>query len=73
MKTFHDTTGREWAITIDVSAIKRVMKSIFDYMGEPLKINVLSLVEPDSNLLKKLIEYPPLVLRHRLRALQAAV
>jgi hypothetical protein len=61
MKTFRDTTGREWAITIDVNAVKRVMKASFDYMGEPLKVNVLSLVEPDSDLLKRAVEYPPLV------------
>jgi hypothetical protein len=61
MKTFRDTTGREWAITIDVNAIKRVMKSAFDYLGEPLKVNLLALVEPDSDLLKKIIGYPPLV------------
>jgi hypothetical protein len=61
MKTFRDTTGREWAITIDVNSVKRVMKSTFDYMGESLKINLLSLVEPDSDLLKKVIAYPPLV------------
>jgi hypothetical protein len=61
MKTFRDTAGREWAITIDVSAIKRVMKLTFDYMGEPLKVNLLALVEPNSDLLKKIVEYPPLV------------
>lgn len=61
MKTFRDTAGREWAITIDVNAIKRVMKSSFDYLGEPLKVNLLALVEPDSDLLKKVVEYPPLV------------
>ena len=61
MKTLRDTTGREWAITIDVNAIKRVMKSSFDYLGEPLKVNLLALVEPDSDLLKKIIGYPPLV------------
>ena len=61
MKTFRDTAGREWAITIDVNAIKRVMKSSFDYLGEPLKVNLLALVEPDSDLLlKKVVEYPPL-------------
>lgn len=61
MKTFRDTAGREWTITIDVNAIKRVMKSSFDYLGEPLKVNLLGLVEPDSDLLKKVVEYPPLV------------
>lgn len=61
MKTFRDTAGREWAITIDVGAIKRVMKSVLDYQGELLKVNLLALVDPDSDLLKKLVEYPPLV------------
>ena len=61
MKTFRDTAGREWAITIDVNAIKRVMKAPIDYFGESLKVNLLALVEPDSDLLKKVIEYPPLV------------
>ena len=46
MKTFRDTAGREWAITFDVNAIKRVMKAPIDNMGEPLKVNLLALVEP---------------------------
>ena len=61
MKTFRDTAGREWAITVDVNAIKRVMKAPIEHMGEPLKVNLLALVEPDSDLLKKVVEYPPLV------------
>ena len=61
MKTFRDTAGREWAITIDVGAIKRVMKAPIEHLGEPLKVNLLALVEPDSDLLKKVIAYPPLV------------
>jgi len=61
MKTFRDTEGREWAITIDVNSLKRVMKAPIEYFGEPLKVNLLALVEPDSDLLKKVIEYPPLV------------
>jgi hypothetical protein len=61
MKTFRDTEGREWAITVDVNAVKRVMKSQFDYLGEPLRVNLLALVEPDSDLLKKVLEYPPLL------------
>jgi hypothetical protein len=61
MKTFRDTAGREWAITVDVNAIKRVMKAPIEHMGEPLKVNLLALVEPESDLLKKLIEFPPLV------------
>jgi hypothetical protein len=36
MKTFRDTAGREWAIAVDVNAIKRVMRTTFDYCGEPL-------------------------------------
>ena len=61
MKTFRDTAGREWAITVDVNAIKRVMKAPIENLGEPLKVNLLALVEPDSDLLKKVVEYPPLV------------
>lgn len=61
MKTFRDATGREWAITIDVAAIKRVMKAPIEHLGEPLKVNLLALVEPDGDLLKKAIEYPPLL------------
>jgi hypothetical protein len=61
MKTFHDTAGREWAITIDVNAIKRVLKAPIEYLGEPIKVNILELVEPDSPLLKKIADYPPLV------------
>lgn len=61
MKTFRDTAGREWAIAIDVNAVKRVMKAQIEYLGEPIKVNLLALVEPDSDLLKKAVEYPPLV------------
>ena len=61
MKTFRDTSGREWAIAVDVGAIKRVMKAPIEHLGEPLKVNLLALVEPESNLLKKVVEYPPLV------------
>jgi hypothetical protein len=61
MKTFRDTASREWAITVDVGAIKRVMKAPIEHLGEPLKVNLLALVEPESELLKKLVEYPPLV------------
>jgi hypothetical protein len=63
MKTFRDTVGREWAITVDVNAVKRVMRATFDFCGEPLKVNLLSIVDPEDTigLLKKLIEYPPLV------------
>ena len=61
MKTFRDTAGREWAITVDVGAIKRVMKAPIEYFGEPLKVNLLALVEPDSALLKRVVEFPPLV------------
>jgi len=61
MKTFRETAGREWAGTVDVNAIKRVMKAPIENLGEPLKVNLLALVEPDSDLLKKVVEYPPLV------------
>ena len=61
MKTFRDTAGREWAITVDVNAIKRVLKAPIEHLGEPLKVNLLALVDPDSDLLKKVVEYPPLV------------
>ena len=61
MKTFRDTAGREWAVTIDVNAIKRVLKAPIEHLGEPIKVNLLALVEPDGDLLKKLVEYPPLV------------
>jgi hypothetical protein len=61
MKTFRDTAGREWAITVDVNAIKRVMKAPIEHLGEPLKVNLLALVEPDSAILKQLVEFPPLV------------
>ena len=61
MKTFRDTTGREWSITIDVNAIKRVMKAPIEHFGEPLKVNLLALVEPGSDLLKKVVDYPPLI------------
>jgi hypothetical protein len=61
MKTFRDTTGREWTITVDVNAIKRVMKAPIEHLGEPLKVNLLELVDPDGDLLKKVVAYPPLV------------
>jgi len=61
MKTFRDTQGREWAISVDVNAIKRVMQSAFDYQGESIKVNLLALVDSDSRLLPNLVEYPPLV------------
>jgi hypothetical protein len=61
MKTFRDTAGREWAITVDVNAIKRVMKAPIEHLGEPLKVNLLELFDPDGELLKKVIAYPPLV------------
>ena len=61
MKTFRDTAGREWAITVDVNAIKRVMKAPIEHLGEPLKVNLLELVDPDGELLKKVVAYPPLV------------
>jgi len=61
MKTFRDTAGREWMITVDVNAIKRVMKAPIEHLGDPLKVNLLALVEPESDLLKKVIEFPPLV------------
>ena len=46
---------------LDVNAIKRVMKAPIEHLGEPLKVNLLALVEPESDLLKKVVEYPPLV------------
>ena len=61
MKPFRDTANREWAITVDVGAVKRVMKAPIEHLGEPLKVNLLALVEPDGELLKKVVEYPPLV------------
>jgi hypothetical protein len=61
MKTFRDTAGREWAIVVDVAAVKRVMKAPIEYFGEPLKANLLALVEPDSELLKRVVAYPPLL------------
>ena len=61
MKTFRDTVGREWAIAVDVNAIKRVMKAPIEHLGEPIKVNLLELVDPDGELLKKVIAYPPLV------------
>lgn len=61
MKTFRDTTGREWAIAVDLPAISRVMKAGIEYMGEPIKVNLLALLEPDSDLLKKALHYPPMV------------
>jgi hypothetical protein len=61
MKTFRDTAGREWAIAVDVGAIKRVMKAPIEYCGEPLKVNLLGLVEPDGELLRKVVDYPPLL------------
>jgi hypothetical protein len=61
MKTFHDTAGREWAVTVDLPAISRVMKSGIEYMGEPIKVNLLSLLEPNSDLLKKSLDYPPMI------------
>ena len=62
MITVQDAAGRSWSITVDVNALKRVMRANLEYMGEPLtKVNLLSLVEPDSDLLKKVVEYPPLV------------
>ena len=61
MKTFRDTAGREWAIVIDLPAISRVMKAGIEYLGEPIKVNLLALLEPDSDLLKKALNYPPIV------------
>ena len=48
MKTFRDAAGREWTITVDVGAIKRVMKAPIEYLGEPMKVNLLELVDPDG-------------------------
>jgi hypothetical protein len=61
MKTFRDTAGREWAITVDLPAISRVMKAGIEYMGEPIKVNLLALLEPDSELLAKALNYPPMI------------
>jgi hypothetical protein len=61
MKTFRDTVGREWAVSVDLPAISRVMRAGLEYLGEPVKVNLLALLEADSDLLKKAIEYPPLV------------
>jgi len=61
MKTFRDTAGCEWNITVDVGAIKRVMKAPIEHLGEPIKVNLLELVDPDGELLKKVVAYPPLV------------
>lgn len=61
MKTFRDSAGREWNITVDVGAIKRVMKAPIEHLGEPLKVNLLELVDTDGELLKKVVAYPPLV------------
>ena len=61
MKTFRDTAGREWCITVDVNAVKRVMKAPIEFFGEPLRVNLLSLVEPNCDLLKKMADYPPLI------------
>ncbi len=61
MKTFRDAAGREWTIAVNVGAIKRVMKAPIEYLGEPVKVNLLELVDPDGALLKKVVAYPPLV------------
>lgn len=61
MKTFRDSEGREWAVAVDVNAIKRVLKAPIEHLGEPVKVNLLELVEPDGELLKKVVAYPPLV------------
>ncbi len=61
MKTFRDTAGREWAIAVDVNTIKRVMKAPIEHLGDPIKVNLLELVDPDGELLKKVVAYPPLV------------
>ena len=61
MKTFRDKEGREWAITVDVNAIKRVMRAQFDCGGEPIKVNLLSIVDDSRELLKQLLDYPPLI------------
>lgn len=61
MKTFRDMAGREWSISVDVNAIKRVLKAPIEHLGEPVKVNLLELVDPDGDLLKKVVAYPPLV------------
>lgn len=62
MKTFRDAEGREWFISISTDAIKRVIKSPIEYLGEPIKVNILALVDPeDMDLLQKAAAYPPLV------------
>ena len=61
MKTFRDTAGREWAITVDLPALSRVMKAGIEYMGDPIKVNLLALMEPESDLLKKALDYPPMI------------
>jgi hypothetical protein len=61
MKTFRDTAGREWAITVDMPALSRVMKAGLEHLGEPIKVNLLALLEPESELLNKVLAYPPLL------------
>jgi hypothetical protein len=51
MKTFNDTTGRTWTVTINVNAVKRV-RSLLD-------VNLLDVIE--GKLLERLVSDPVLL------------
>ena len=46
MKTFRDALGREWSLTINVAALKRV--------NDALGLDLTQIVDPDSDVVKKL-------------------
>lgn len=53
MKTFSDTTGREWAITLNVAAMKRVR--------ELCEVDLIQVVDNRGKLLQQLIADPILL------------
>lgn len=61
MKTFRDNAGREWAITVDLPTASRVMKSKIEFEGEPVKVNLLALIDPKSGLTEKMVHDPTMI------------
>jgi hypothetical protein len=53
MKTFADNAGRTWAITVNVSAVKRVR--------DLLQVNILEIADQKGKLLERLVEDPCLL------------
>lgn len=54
MHTFKDATGRDWVIAVNVDAVKRLR-------GSELKIDLLAVIEPKDDLLRRLADDPVLL------------